>query len=349
MVTLGDGAAGPIQIKKDEFIKMENNRVELEPFVNCVVCDRHYHKICVLHHDGIWPDDFVCHNCLISKGKRREENKFSAKNLPKTKLSDYIERKVDPDFGWEKPTKIHIRVVSSSVKMAEVKPGMQDHFIQSSEQMTVFPYRAKTLLAFQERDGIDVCFFGMQVHEYGSECSRPNTRRVYISLLDSVQLFDSNNYTIYQRIIFAYLDYVGQLGYTMVHIWACPPNKIDNNIFHCHPSNEEIPDTYQVHRWWAILLYTAKNVGTVFDYKNIWQYMQEEELKSPTDMPYFEADFWPNFLEDSINELEQADKNQYKQTLNEKFAAAIKKYGKSFFLVRLHSVEVAVSLTVSFA
>ena len=39
-----------------------------------------------------------------------------------------------------------------------------------------FVYRSKSMFAFEEIDGTDVCFFGMHVQEYGSESPAPNTR-----------------------------------------------------------------------------------------------------------------------------------------------------------------------------
>lgn len=41
-----------------------------------------------------------------------------------------------------------------------------------------FPYRAKAMFAFEEIDNVDVCFFGMHVQEYGSDCNQPNKRYV---------------------------------------------------------------------------------------------------------------------------------------------------------------------------
>lgn len=49
-----------------------------------------------------------------------------------------------------------------------------------------FPYRTKALFAFEEIDGVDVCFFGMHVQEYGSECAFPNTRYEHLDIVSNM-------------------------------------------------------------------------------------------------------------------------------------------------------------------
>eukprot|EP00959_Pyramimonas_sp_CCMP1952_P035140 735743-Pyramimonas_sp.AAC.1 len=45
---------------------------------------------------------------------------------------------------------------------------------------------AQVLLLFQKLDGADVCIFAMYMQEYGADAAAPNTRRVYLSYLDSI-------------------------------------------------------------------------------------------------------------------------------------------------------------------
>ena len=47
--------------------------------VECFHCGREMHKVCVLHHENIWPDGFQCKNCLKAKHIMLKDNKFSAK------------------------------------------------------------------------------------------------------------------------------------------------------------------------------------------------------------------------------------------------------------------------------
>lgn len=48
----------------------------------------------------------------------------------------------------------------------------------------------------------------------------------------------------------------------------------------------------------------------------------EDKLSSAADLPYFEGDFWPNVLEESIKELDQEEEEKRKQAEAEEAAAA---------------------------
>lgn len=39
----------------------------------------------------------------------------------------------------------------------------------------------------------------------------------------------------------------------------------------------------------------------------------EDKLSSAAELPYFEGDFWPNVLEESIKELDQEEEEKRKQ------------------------------------
>uniref|UniRef100_A0A3P8SB98 histone acetyltransferase n=1 Tax=Amphiprion percula TaxID=161767 RepID=A0A3P8SB98_AMPPE len=318
-VTLGDDPAQPqTMISKDQFERKKNDVLDPEPFVECKDCGRKMHQICVLHYEVIWPSGFICDNCLKKSGKTRKENKFSAKRLQSTRLGMYIEDRVNkylkrqnhPEAG-----EVFVRVVASSDKTVEVKPGMKTRFVDTGEMPETFPYRTKALFAFEEIDGVDVCFFGMHVQEYGSECPFPNTRRVYISYLDSIHFFRPRilRTAVYHEILIGYLEYVKKLGYAQGHIWACPPSEGDDYIFHCHPPDQKIPKPKRLQEWYRKMLDKAFAERILHDYKDIFKQATEDRLTSANELPYFEGDFWPNVLEESIKELEQEEEERKKE------------------------------------
>ena len=58
----------------------------------------------------------------------------------------------------------------------------------------------------------------------------------------------------------------------------------------------------------------------VIDYKDILKDAIENNVQSAAEMPYFEGDFWPNVLEESIKELDQEEEKRKRE---EAEAAAI--------------------------
>uniref|UniRef100_A0AA85KJY4 histone acetyltransferase n=1 Tax=Trichobilharzia regenti TaxID=157069 RepID=A0AA85KJY4_TRIRE len=311
VIILADEPNQSIPIKRELFEKRKNNVKEKEEFVICVECGRKWHKVCALHMNEIWPSGFVCPGCLRERGMKRKENRFTAKKLPVTRLSNFLEKRVN-DFLKKKEVgtgEVTIRVLASSDKVVEVKPLMRARFTESGELSESFPYRLKAVFAFQEIDGQDVCFFGLYVQEYGSESPQPNRRRVYVAYLDSVFFFRPKQYRtdVYHEILVGYLLYAKRCGYAMAHIWACPPGEGDDYIFHMHPAEQKIPKAKRLQEWYRRMLQKAIIEGIVVDYKNILKDALDHQLVSPTEIPYFEGDFWPNTLEDILKELEEEE------------------------------------------
>jgi len=100
--------------------------------------------------------------------------------LPTTKLSSHLEKRVNDMLRRRNAGagEVIIRVLSSYDKILELKPAMKAKFGDTGKMASTFPYRAKTIFAFEEIDGSEVCLFGMHVQEYGSDCPPPNSRFV---------------------------------------------------------------------------------------------------------------------------------------------------------------------------
>ncbi|MEQ2210363.1 hypothetical protein XENOCAPTIV_012464, partial [Xenoophorus captivus] len=66
--------------------------------------------------------------------------------------------------------------------------------------------------------------------------------------------------------------------------------------------------------------------------KDIFKQATEDRLTSANELPYFEGDFWPNVLEESIKELEQEEEERKKEE-----NTASSETTEVFFVIHLHS------------
>lgn len=307
-------------VPKSKFVLMKNDQIEYEPFETCKICRRRWHRICALHYSKVFPGGFVCNNCRHEKKVARPENRFTAKRLPHCQLSRHIEDRVNhflqkkaPQVGSGESREVIIRVLCSADKEVDVKPQMKQKYCAKGFPEK-FPYRTKAIFAFEVIEGVEVCFFGLHVQEYGNNCPEPNARRVYIAYLDSVHFFQPRELrtAVYHEILLGYLEYVRVLGYTMAHIWACPPSEGDDYIFHCHPPEQRIPKPKRLQEWYKKMLDKGIIERTVTDYKDIYKQARDDQLSTPAELPYFEGDFWPNVIEDCIREA-QHEENERKK------------------------------------
>lgn len=58
-----------------------------------------------------------------------------------------------------------------------------------------------------------------------------------------------------------------------------------------------------------------QNANFIFNLpqKDIFKQATEDRLTSAKELPYFEGDFWPNVLEESIKELEQEEEERKRE------------------------------------
>ncbi|CAF1255456.1 unnamed protein product [Rotaria sp. Silwood1] len=299
-----------VEIPKTLFISAKNDIQEPEIMIECIVCTRRWHQICALHLNEIWPEGFICNTCLRQYNIKRKENSYIAQKLTVTDLSSQLEQRVNT-FLFDKncyESRVTIRVLASSDNICKVKPQLKKYY---PNQVTDdgYPYRTKAIFAFQEIEGVDVVFFGMYVQEYDEHCPAPNTRRVYISYLDTVHFFRPKLYRqdVYHEIVIGYLDYAKQLGYMYAHIWACPASENVDGIFYCHPPEQDLSKPKWLQDWCKKMLDRAIVEHIVIDYKDIMQDSLDNQVQSVLEIPYFDGDFWPITIEETIEKLGQEE------------------------------------------
>jgi len=330
---------GTTKVKKADLTKRKNDEVHEESWVQCDDCERWIHQICGLYNtrqDKENSNAYSCPLCLLEKRKKQEESGAkqnypqapSATDIPRTRLSDWLEKDVhgkmdvrmkelaeekaeSENIPYDKAYKsiaaggpLTIRQVTSTDRKHEVRDLMKARYAHKSYPEE-FPYRCKCIVVFQNIDGVDVVLFALYVYEHGDDNPLPNKKTVYVSYLDSVHFMKPRKMRtfIYHEILISYLDYARDKGYQQAFIWACPPLKGDDYIFYAKPEDQKTPKDVRLRQWYLDMLEDCQKRNIVGKVSNMYdQYFNDKSLDAAV-VPYFEGDYFPGEAENIIKEL----------------------------------------------
>ncbi|KAJ3709088.1 hypothetical protein LUZ61_012793 [Rhynchospora tenuis] len=375
----------------EEVIEIDNRRVPKsqlrmeifheeveEKWIQCSKCHARQHHICALLNELKSNEALsvytcpMCYKRELKSGDRKplpESAMKGAKDLPRTRLSDFIENRLFNRLRIERQQRadslgkkledvpaaegLVLRVVSSVDMELNVKPIFSE-FFKEEEYPTCLPYKSKALALFQKIDGVEVLLFTMFVQEFGAECEFfPNQRSVYIAYIDSVKYFKPDVKTtdgealrtfVYHEILIGYLEWCKQRGFVCCFIWSCPPRKGIDYIFHCHPDLQRTPKPNRLREWYLSMLKKGMKEDIVVGLTNLYDHFFTQQGESRAKVtgsrvPYFEGDYWPWAAETVIDQLLDEDKDLYQHNdakLMQKMGETIYPKKDDFIMVHLH-------------
>ena len=336
---------GDISIKKESLTKKKNDEVHEESWVQCDRCERWVHQICALFNTRQNKDqrsEYACPRCTIDDRRKKNQTEGTsstpmADDLPRTKLSEYLENhvreKVDhflDEKAKEKAETDHvtvqearkkiemggaitIRQVTSMDRKLEVRERMKKRY-SFKNYPDEFSFRCKCIVVFQNLDGVDVILFGLYVYEHDESNPEPNKRAVYISYLDSVHFMRPRQMRtfIYHEILISYLDYVRRRGFKSAHIWACPPLKGDDYILYAKPEDQKTPKDERLRQWYLDMLIESQRRGIVGKVTNMYDLYFSNEKFDATIVPYMDGDYFPAEVENIIKDIEEGKSGKKK-------------------------------------
>ena len=329
---------GEMQIKKEALVKKKNDELHEESWVQCDRCERWVHQICALFNtrqNKNQQSEYACPQCTIEERKQKNQLEGTsstpmAEDLPRTKLSEHLEKHVrekveafiekkaeqkvsqegcsleDAREKLQMGGAITIRQVTSMDRKLEVRERMKRRYAFKNYP-DEFNFRCKCIVVFQNLDGVDVLLFGLYVYEHDEKNPAPNTRAVYISYLDSVHYMRPRQMRtlIYHEILISYLDYVRRRGFATAHIWACPPLKGDDYILYAKPEDQKTPKDDRLRQWYIDMLLTCQQRGIVGKITNMYDLYFSNPKNDATVVPYMEGDYFPAEVENIIKDLEE--------------------------------------------
>ena len=342
-----------------EFAVVVNDMSPLEPLLECVKCHSFVHAFCVA------PFILQSYTCFKCTNECPKFPLYISPYLFTCPLSHWIQNSIDllcHKYRCEHDDidvpQVTVKVISTTQRSFDVLPKMSA--VYGSAFPSSFSYRKKAIFAFQEQsDGIEVCFFGLFVDEYDDDSAKwsgedalpnnPNRRCVNISYLDTVHYFEPPDLRrkVYYEIILSYLEFISKCGYKTACIWSCPPGSEDDYIFYAHPEEQQkrYPKPKNLRRWYVNLLDVAIERRIVTFYTDTAHHAINLR-KFIHQFCYFEGDFWPRFIESTIDALfeELADNDgrlgeenalKFNELLHSRTWAELQRNKNSFFLVDL--------------